>query len=79
MVDDAFDEVVVRALEDLGDVDGARVLVRMELGELGSVMPPHEDFRLLGTLSTIDWLQERGAAVAVCSTVPGQDSLRPTV
>ena len=50
-----------RCLEDLADVDGARVLVRTDLRDLGTVMSSADDFRLLGTLSTVGWLQAHGA------------------
>ncbi len=72
-------EVKLRCLEDLADVDGARVLVRTDLRDLGTVMSPADDFRLLGTLSTVDWLLEHGARVAVCSTVQDAGSLRSAV
>jgi phosphoglycerate kinase len=79
VVNDATGEITLRGLEDLDELEGARVLVRTDLRQLGAVMPPSEDFRLLGTLSTLDWLRERGASVALCSTVPGEDTLQPTV
>lgn len=69
-------EVKLRCLEDLAELDGARVLVRTDLRDLGAAMSPADDFRLLGTLSTVDWLQERGARVAVCSTLRDAASLR---
>jgi phosphoglycerate kinase len=72
-------DINLRCLEDLADVDGARVLVRTDLRDLGTVMSPADDFRLLGTLSTVGWLQAHGARVAVCSSIPEGESLRSTV
>ncbi|MGE0881238.1 MAG: phosphoglycerate kinase [Acidimicrobiia bacterium] len=54
-------------LEDLGPLDGKRVLVRCDFnvplqnGEIG------DDFRIRAALPTINWLQEHGATVVTCS------------
>jgi len=69
-------EVKLRCLEDLADLDGARVLVRTDLRDLGTVISPADDFRVLGTLSTVDWLLEHGSRVAVCSTLRDAGSLQ---
>jgi phosphoglycerate kinase len=57
----------IRNLEDLADVNASRVLVRLDLAGLGSVVEATADFRLLGAYSTIDWLLERGARVAIAA------------
>ena len=54
-------------LEDLPDLRGARVLVRAELNaplEQGRVS---DDLRITTTIPTIEWLRERGAAVALAA------------
>ncbi len=60
----AFD---VPRLEDLGDVNGRRVLVRTDFN-----VPIHDgvitdDLRIRASLPTLRWLTERGAAVTTCS------------
>jgi phosphoglycerate kinase len=59
--------VNVPTLEDLGDVDGRRVLVRADFNvpiRDGVVV---DDFRIRATLPTIEWLTSRGANVTTCS------------
>ena len=54
-------------LEDLPDLRGARVLVRAELNaplEQGRVS---DDLRITTTIPTIEWLRQRGAAVALAA------------
>jgi phosphoglycerate kinase len=54
-------------LEDLGDVDGRRVLLRADFNvpiRDGVVV---DDFRIRAALPTIEWLTERGAQVTACS------------
>ena len=57
----------IPTLDDLGDVNGKRVLVRtdfnvpMEDGEIT------DDFRIRAALPTINWLTERGATVVTAS------------
>lgn len=54
-------------LEDLGDIDGASVLVRADFnvplrsGEIA------DDTRIRAGVPTIAWLRDRGASVAVCT------------
>jgi len=57
----------VPQLEDLGDVDGRRVLVRADFN-----VPLHDgeitdDLRIRSAVPTLSWLQERGAVVTACS------------
>ncbi|HXR54513.1 MAG TPA: phosphoglycerate kinase [Acidimicrobiales bacterium] len=67
-------------LEDLPDVAGQKVLVRVDY----NVPLEHEDghssvaddFRIRKTLPTLHWLQERGAAVTACSHL-GRPDGRP--
>ncbi len=59
-------------LEDLPELDGRRVLVRVDfnvpIGHLPSGEPfVSDDFRIRSALPTLTWLLERGAAVTACS------------
>jgi phosphoglycerate kinase len=59
-------------LEDLGDVRGRRVLVRVDFNVPladGSDGRPvvADDFRMRTSVPTLRWLQDRGAAVTACS------------
>jgi len=59
--------VTVPTLEDLGDVDGRRVLLRADFN-----VPLHDseitdDLRIRAALPTIQWLLERGAIITACS------------
>lgn len=62
----------VPLLEDLGDIDGAAVLVRtdfnvpIEGSEYGACQVA-DDFRIRTALPTIEWLQRRGATVTAAS------------
>ena len=61
---DPFD---VPRLEDLGDLDGRRVLVRTDFN-----VPMHDgvitdDLRIRAALPTLTWLQERGATVVTAT------------
>jgi phosphoglycerate kinase len=66
----------IPTLEDLGDVDGRRVLVRTDFnvplgtGDDGSVTIV-DDFRIRAAVPTIEWLTERGAQV-VCASHLGR-------
>ena len=54
-------------LEDLGPLDGKRVLVRTDFNvplEDGRIT---DDFRIRAALPTLTWLQEQGATVVACS------------
>ena len=57
----------VPTLEDLGDLDGRRVLLRADFN-----VPIHDgeitdDLRIRAALPTIEWLVEHGAIVTACS------------
>ena len=57
----------VPVLEDLGDLDGRRVLVRADFNgplEDGEIT---DDLRIRSALPTLRWLQEQGATVTACS------------
>jgi phosphoglycerate kinase len=57
----------VPQLEDLGDLDGKRVLVRADFNvplKNGTIT---DDLRIRAALPTLQWLQERGARVTACS------------
>src|SRR6202035_4976330 len=61
-------------LEDLPDVDGRRVLVRLDLNvplawPAGPAAAAQvvDDFRIRAALPTLEWLAARGAAVTACS------------
>lgn len=59
-------------LEDLGDVAGREVLVRLDLNVPLSTAPDGgrivaDDFRIRAALPTLDWLRSRGAAVTACT------------
>jgi phosphoglycerate kinase len=62
----------VPLLEDLGDLEGQRVLVRLDLNVPISETPEGErvvadDFRIRAALPTLSWLQEHGARITACS------------
>ncbi|MEY2626799.1 MAG: phosphoglycerate kinase [Actinomycetota bacterium] len=69
-------------LEDLGDVNGKRVLVRtdfnvpMEGPDDGRIIT--DDFRIRAALPTIEWLTSRGASV-VCASHLGRPKGAPNV
>lgn len=57
----------VPQLEDLGDLDGKRVLVRCDFNvpiQNGRIT---DDLRIRAALPTLEWLQEQGAQVTACS------------
>lgn len=73
----------VPLLEDLPDVDGRRVLVRVDFnvplvaGE-GGALVVEDDFRIRAALPTLGWLRARGASVTACSHL-GRPKGRPDV
>lgn len=70
----------IPVLEDLGDVDGKRVLVRTDfnvpLEGDGEETRITDDFRIRAALPTISWLTERGADV-VCASHLGRPKGAP--
>lgn len=54
-------------LEDLPDLDGARVLVRAELNAPLAGGRVTDDLRITTTLPTVEWLRARGAAVVLAA------------
>ncbi len=57
----------VPTLEDLGDVDGKRVLVRCDFNVPLSDGVITDDLRIRSALPTLQWLTERGGRVTACS------------
>jgi len=57
----------VPTLEDLGDVDGRRVLLRADFNVPIADGEIVDDFRIRAALPTIEWLTERGATVTACT------------
>jgi phosphoglycerate kinase len=57
----------IPTLEDLGDVDGKRVLVRTDFNVPIEGSEITDDFRIRSALPTIKWLQEHGATVVTAS------------
>jgi phosphoglycerate kinase len=66
----------VPVLEDLGDVDGKRVLIRVDFNvplEVGRIT---DDMRIRAAVPTLRWLLEHGAQVRACSHL-GRPDGRP--
>jgi len=59
--------VDVPVLEDLGDLDGCRVLVRCDFNVPLADGVITDDLRIRAALPTLRWLQEAGAHVTACS------------
>lgn len=57
----------LRQLEDLGDLDGRRVLVRADLNVPLKDGEITDDLRVRAAVPTLSWLQDHGALVTVCS------------
>ncbi|MGZ4760781.1 MAG: phosphoglycerate kinase, partial [Acidimicrobiales bacterium] len=57
----------VPQLEDLGDVDGRRVLLRADFNVPIADGEITDDLRIRAALPTIEWLQQRGAQVTACT------------
>ncbi len=72
MSDAPVDPSAVPRLEDLGDLDGKRVLVRADFNVPladGELSHPEiaDDLRIRAALPTIEWLQGQNAIVTACS------------
>jgi phosphoglycerate kinase len=63
-------------LDDLGDVDGRRVLVRTDFNVPMADGEIVDDFRIRAALPTINWLTQRGATV-VCASHLGRPKGQP--
>jgi phosphoglycerate kinase len=59
--------MTVPTLEDLGDLDGRRVLLRADFNVPLADGEITDDLRIRAALPTIEWLRERGAVVTACS------------
>ena len=57
----------VPELEDLGDVDGRRVLMRADFNVPIADGEITDDLRIRAALPTIEWLQQRGARITACT------------
>ncbi len=57
----------VPELDDLGDLDGKSVLVRVDFNVPMSGGEITDDLRMQAALPTLSWLQEKGAKVTACS------------
>jgi phosphoglycerate kinase len=61
------DAAAVPRLEDLGDLNGKRVLVRADFNVPLDDGEITDDLRIRSALPTIEWLREQGAIVTACS------------
>jgi len=59
--------VTVPVLEDLGDLDGRRVLLRADFNVPIDGGEITDDLRIRAALPTIEWLREAGAVVTACT------------
>lgn len=59
--------MAVPTLEDLGDLDGRRVLLRADFNVPLKDGEITDDLRIRAALPTIEWLVDRGAVVTACS------------
>ncbi|MDH4170595.1 MAG: phosphoglycerate kinase, partial [Acidimicrobiia bacterium] len=57
----------VPRLEDLGDLDGKRVLVRCDFNVPLANGEITDDLRIRAALPTLKWLLDAGAQVTACS------------
>ncbi len=57
----------IPSLEDLGDIDGARVLVRVDFNVPLNDGQITDDLRIKAALPTLRWLTKKGASVVACS------------
>lgn len=57
----------VPRLEDLGDVEGKRVMVRVDFNVPMRAGEITDDLRIKAALPTLRWLKKRGATVVACS------------
>lgn len=67
---------ILPVLDDLGDVDGRRVLVRTDFNVPMADGEIVDDFRIRAALPTINWLTQRGATV-VCASHLGRPKGQP--
>lgn len=74
-----IDDFLEHSLEKAGSLLGKKVILRLDinvpLGDNGRV-DPGEDWRILRSLPTIEYLQSRGASIVILAHT-GEDSLKP--
>ncbi len=69
----------ITCLEDLDGLDGGRVLVRIPGAAVARGDDPVADLHRTAISSTVDWLADRGAVVAMAVDVPGDAGVGPTL
>lgn len=69
----------ITCLEDLDGLDGGRVLVRIPGAAVARGDDPVADLHRTAISSTVDWLADRGAVVAMAADVPGDAGAGPTL
>ncbi|MEK7070854.1 MAG: phosphoglycerate kinase, partial [Patescibacteria group bacterium] len=63
---------IPRTIEELGDIAGKKVLVRLDLNVPIKDGKVFDDFRILKSLPTVSYLKERGAKLILISHI-GED------